>query len=157
VNYNKTELTRIASLPASVYNAAFGQTDLLSTNAKDALTTATPRVKTIANALWTKGPLSVNLRGTVYGSTSQHYQGDRIYATAIGTTFIADLNVGYKLTPKIRFDLGANNLFDKQAPTMPLRDSGTRPVSGNVYYSPLSYTPWGINGGYYYARATINF
>jgi len=157
VNYNKTDITKISSLPAAVYNAGFGQTDLLSTNAKDALQTATPRVKSIANALWTKGALSVNLRGTVYGATSQHIQGDRIYATSIGTTAIFDLNVGYKLTPKIRFDVGSNNLFNKQAPTMPLRDSGTRPISGNVFNAPLSYTPWGINGGYYYARATINF
>jgi iron complex outermembrane receptor protein len=78
----------------------------------------------------------------------------------IGTTFITDLNVGYKVTPKIRFDVGANNLFDKQAPTMPTINKGTtgeRPLSGNVYYSPVSFTPWGINGGYYYARATFNF
>ena len=65
--------------------------------------------------------------------------------------------MGYKITPLIRFDVGANNLFDKQAPTMPLRDSGKRPIAGNVFNNPLSYTPWGINGGYYYARATINF
>jgi len=157
VNYNKTDITRIAALPAAVYNAGFNQTDLLSTNAKDALTTATPRVKSIANVLWTKSQLSVNLRGTVYGSTSQHINGDRVYATSIPTTVIFDLNVGYKLTPKIRLDAGANNLFDHQAPTMGLRDSGTRPISGNVYNAPLSYTPWGINGGYYYARATLNF
>lgn len=156
-NYNKTEITRISSLPPAVFNAAFGQTDLLSVTAKDALATATPRVKTIANALWTKDKFSVNLRGTVYGPTSQRQIGDRVYDTSIGTTMIVDLNLGYKLTPKIRLDVGANNLFDKQAPTIGFRDDGTRPINGNVYNAPLSYTPWGINGGYYYARATINF
>lgn len=157
LNYNKTDITRIASLPPAVFNAAFGQTDLLSVNAKDGLSTATPRVKSIANALWTMGKLSVNLRGTLYGSTRQRFLGDRIYQTAIGTTVIADLNVGYKLTPMLRFDVGANNLFDKQAPGMPLRDSGTRPVVNNVFNNPLSYTPWGINGGYYYAKVTYSF
>ncbi|MBC2668864.1 TonB-dependent receptor plug domain-containing protein [Novosphingobium piscinae] len=157
LNYNKTDITRVSSLPAAVFNAAFGQTDLLSVNAKDALSTATPRVKSIANALWSLGSFSLNLRGTVYGSTRQRQLGDQVYQTAIGTTFIADLNVGYKLTPLIRFDVGANNLFDKQAPTLPLRADGTRPITGNVFNAPLSYTPWGINGGYYYARATINF
>ena len=156
-NYNKTEITNLAALPAAVTNVGFGQTDLLSVNAQDGLSTATPKVKSIANALWTVGKLSLNMRGTVYGSTRQRIQGDRIYQTAIGTTVIADLNVGYKITPLIRFDVGANNLFDKQAPTMPLRDSGKRPIAGNVFNNPLSYTPWGINGGYYYARATINF
>lgn len=171
VNYNKTDVTRISSLPASVYNAGAGQTDLLTPNAVDALTTATPRVKLIAGALWNIGKFSINLRETMYGTTSQHIStggsglctattGESCQLIKIGTTFITDLNVGYKVTPKIRFDVGANNLFDKQAPTMPTINKGTtgeRPLSGNVYYSPVSFTPWGINGGYYYARATFNF
>ncbi|WCT76964.1 TonB-dependent receptor plug domain-containing protein [Novosphingobium humi] len=159
-NYNKTEITRISPLPTAVYNAGFGQTDLLSASAKDALTTATPRVKLIGNALWNIGQFSVNLRETMYGSTSQHTVGagdGLLYLQHIGTTFITDLNVGYKLTPKIRFDAGANNLFDKQAPTTRLQNDGSRPISGNVYNSPISFTPWGINGGYYYARVTVNF
>ena len=128
-------------------------------------------MKLIANALWSMGKLSVNLRETMYGTTSQHISSDgsgnclgadtaSCKYMKIGTTFITDLNVGYKLTPKIRFDAGANNLFNKGAPTVPTINKGTtgeRPLSGNVYYNPLSFTPWGINGGYYYARATINF
>jgi iron complex outermembrane receptor protein len=65
-NYNQTDITKINSLPASVYNAGYGQTDLLTQNSKDALTT-TPRVKVIANALWNIGKFSVNLRETIYG------------------------------------------------------------------------------------------
>jgi hypothetical protein len=65
---------------------------------------------------------------------------DRPTGPAIPTTFITDLNVGYKLTSKIRFDVGANNLFDKQAPTMPLRPDGSRPYVNNVYNAPLSNT-----------------
>jgi iron complex outermembrane receptor protein len=38
----------------------------------DALTTATPRVKLIAGALWNIGKFSINLRETMYGTTSQH-------------------------------------------------------------------------------------
>jgi iron complex outermembrane receptor protein len=162
VNYNQTKITRVAALPAAVYNAAFDQTSLLSLNATDGLTKASPRVKTILNALWTHGKWSVNLREAIYGSASQHvsYDGSGIGAGAtlvkIGTTGITDLNVGYKLTPKLRLDAGANNLFDKQAPTTPL--VGGRPASGgNVYFGPVGFTPWGINGGYYYARATFTF
>lgn len=161
-NYNKTDITRISGLPAAVYNATSSptQTTLLTQSAQDALTTATPRVKLIGNALWNIGKFSVNLRETMYGSTSQHVVGagdGLLYLEHIGTSFITDLNVGYKLTPKIRFDAGANNLFDKQAPTTPMQSDGTRPISGNVYNSPISFTPWGINGGYYYARVTVNF
>ena len=162
-NYNKTELTNIVGLPAAVYNANFGQTSLLDQNAIDGLTTATPRVKVIAGALYTHGRVSINLRETLYGATSQHDSpsgsgtGPNSALFSIGTTAITDLNVAYKLTPAVRFDFGANNLFNKQAPTLPLAPGTTRPLSGNVYNAPSSITPWGINGGYYYVKATFTF
>ncbi len=163
INYNENAITRIAALPAAVVNVAKGQTQLLTLTAIDALTTATPKVKLIANALFTHGPFSLNLRETVYGAASQHQSNDgsgtgtatSAALISIGTTFITDLNVGYSLTKALRFDIGANNLFDKQAPTSPTLNG--RPLTGNVYNSPIAFTPWGINGGYYYARATIKF
>jgi iron complex outermembrane receptor protein len=112
-NYNQTDITKINGLPASVYNADYGQTDLLTQNSKDALTTATPRVKVIANALWNIGKFSVNLRETIYGSTGQHISTSGSGNCATGntatcmllktpTTFITDLNVGYKPTRSLR-------------------------------------------------------
>jgi iron complex outermembrane recepter protein len=162
-NYNKTDITKIIGLPSAVYNADAGQVSLLDQNAKDGLTTATPRVKTILNALWTHGRLSVNLRETIYGSTSQHLspdgsgQGANSMLYKIGTTGITDIDVGYKLTSRIRIDVGANNVFDKQAPTLPLAPGTSRPLNGNVYNAPASFTPWGINGGYYYGKVSYVF
>lgn len=163
-NYNQTKLLKVYALPSQVVNTAFNQTSLLDPNSIDGLTTATPRVKVIANALFTMGAFSFNLRETIYGSAHQRtsYSGSG-YSTAdgytvlrTGTTGITDLNIGYKFTPKIRFDVGANNLFDKKAPTVP--NVGGRPANGNNNYdTPISFTPWGINGGYYYARATVTF
>jgi iron complex outermembrane receptor protein len=101
-NYNRTQVTRVAALPAAVYNAAFGQTTLLTRNAIDALTTATPRVKVIAGALISHGPLSLNLRETLYGITRQHVSLDGTGSgnTVIGTptTLITDVNLGWKVT-----------------------------------------------------------
>jgi iron complex outermembrane receptor protein len=113
--------------------------------------------------LYTHGPLSINLRETLYGATSQHDspsgsgEGPNSALFAIGATAITDIDIGYKVTPAIRFDIGANNAFNKQAPTLPLAPGLTRPLSGNVYNAPSSITPWGINGGYYYAKATFTF
>lgn len=161
-NYNITKLLTVYPLPAQVTNVAYGQTALLDLNSRDGLTRATPRVKAIGNALWTMGDFSINLRETVYGQTAQwnSYSGSGTGAGAteykIGTSFITDLNVGYKLTSGLRFDVGANNLFDKKAPTVPT--VGGRPSNGgNVFSSAITFTPWGINGGYYYARATVTF
>ena len=163
-NYNTAKLLSVYPLPAQVTNAAYGQTALLDRNSRDGLVNATPRVKTILNALYSVGKFSLNARATLYGSASQwtSYSGSGNPGSAgetllkIGTTVIADLNVGYKLTDGIRLDLGANNLLDKKAPTVPT--VGGRPASGgNVFSAPLGFTPWGINGGYYYARATLTF
>ncbi len=161
-NYNTTKLLKVYPLPAQVTNVAYGQTALLDLNSRDGLTRATPKVKVIANALWTMGRLSVNLRENIYGSTAQwtSYSGSGTGGGAtelkIGTTAITDLNVGYKLDNGLRFDVGANNLFNKKAPLVP--NVGGRPANGsNVYDAPMTITPWGINGGYYYARATFTF
>lgn len=162
VNYNTTKLLAVYPLPAQVTNVAYGQTALLDLNSRDGLTRATPRVKAIFNALWTLGGFSINLRENIYGSTAQwtSYSGSGTGGGAtelkIGTTAITDLNVGYKLDNGLRFDLGANNLFNKKAPVVPT--VGGRPANGgNVYDAPITFTPWGINGGYYYARATFTF
>ena len=163
VNYNKTDITRVSALPSAVYNSSAGQTSLLTQYAIDGLTTATPKMKIIANALWTHHQWSVNLRETMYGPTSQHLSNDgsgtgtalTMVDEKIGTSFITDLDVGFKLTKMIRFDAGANNLFDKQAPTVPTVNG--RPVTNNVYNAPVGFTPWGIDGGFYYFRATLNF
>ena len=163
-NYNTSKLLAVYALPSQVTNVAYGQTSLLDLNSRDGLTTATPKVKAIFNALWTMGKLSVNLRETVYGSTQQNtsYSGSGTPGSAgatllkIGTTAITDLNVGYKLLGGVRFDIGANNLLNKKAPVIPT--VGGRPADGsNVFSHPVSFTPWGINGGYYYARATFTF
>lgn len=163
-NYNRTKVTRIASLPAAVYNAAFGQTTLLTRNALDALTTATPRVKVIAGALVSHGPLSLNLRETLYGVTRQHVSLDGTGSgnTVVGTptTLITDINLGWKATSAFRIDVGANNLLNHKATTAPSVVNGgvAQPVDGsNVLDRPLSLAPWGINGGYYYARVTLSF
>jgi iron complex outermembrane receptor protein len=163
-NYNTAKLLSVYPLPAQVTNVAYGQTALLDRNSRDGLVNATPRVKTILNALYALGNFSANLRGTVYGAASQwtSYSGSGNPGAAgetllkIGTTVIADLNLGYKLTSGLRFDIGANNLLNKKAPTVPT--VGGRPASGgNVFSAPIGFTPWGINGGYYYARATFTF
>jgi iron complex outermembrane receptor protein len=156
-NYNTTKATYTAILPASVQNSAFNQIQLLTVNSISALTTATPKVKTILGALYTVGPFSFNLRETIYGSTSEYLSrtGATYTGLFIGTAAITDLNVSYKITPAIRFDVGANNLFDKKAPTIPT--VGGQPLTGNIYNAPVSFTPWGINGGYYYAKATFTF
>ena len=102
-------------------------------------------------AVWTWHKWSANVRETIYGSASQ-YSTNNAVLQKIGTSSITDLEVSYKLTPAIRLDVGADNIFDKDPPTQ----AGTA-GGGRVYNSPYSFTPYNPNGGYYYGRVTFSF
>jgi iron complex outermembrane receptor protein len=170
VNYNETKLHAQSPLPPQVFNAAIGQTKLLGPNAVDTLTTAPPKVKVVLGAYWTRGKWSANLRETIYGETSERYSLDGTgnftpgvdgAKANIPVTGITDFEVAYEIRDNLKLAIGANNLFDKKAPVIPEVPNGAggvRPADGNnVYGEPLQFTPWGINGGYYYGRLTYNF
>jgi iron complex outermembrane receptor protein len=150
-NYNKTDATLVKNLPTLDQNAAFGQINFLDKNALSALTTATPREKAILGAIWTWHKWSVNLRETIYGPASQ-WSGNNAVYQKIGTSAITDLEVSYKLTPAIRLDAGADNIFDKKPPVQAGIAGG-----GRVYNAPYGFTPYNPNGGYYYGRVTFTF
>ncbi|WP_309607258.1 TonB-dependent receptor [Phenylobacterium sp.] len=167
LNYNETTVTSLKPLPAAVANAAFGQTSILSPTALSTLTTASPKEKAVLGSYWTKGKWSVNLREVVYGSVSTILDfsgagtGPEARKFTVGATGITDIDVGYNLTESLKIDIGANNLFDQRppgVPNVPDGSGGVRPLSGNnVYGEPAQFSPYGINGGYYYARVTFNF
>jgi len=106
----------------------------------------------------------VNLRETTYGETSEWVSPNATGAGTdaadlkIGVTPIFDVDLGYKLTSAIKLDLGANNLFDVSPPTVPLVPGGGGAADGNaVYKEPDQFSPFGIDGGYYYGRVTYTF
>ena len=166
-NYNSTAIEKINPLPAAVENVAAGQTSILTAAAESALLTGAPREKAVLNAYWTLRKFSVNLRETVYGPSDELVSfdgtgtGSGAYDLTIGATAITDLDIGYKVTPQLRLSVGANNLFDQRpgnVPTVPDGSGGFRPTDGgNVYGEPATFSPYGINGGYYYGRATYTF
>jgi iron complex outermembrane receptor protein len=165
-NYNNTKVTRVSSLPAAVSTATTGPIaslgqfgPILNAVALSALVDSTPQEKAILQALWTKGRLSVNLRGDIYGPESLvvNSAAGGFFTEKIATTGIVDIDVGYKITDSIKLDVGANNLFNTIPPLTPLV-GGTTPVDGAlVYHVPYTFAPWGSNGGYYYGRLTVSF
>ncbi len=164
-NYNQTDVTRLAPLPLPVTNMAFGQTALLTANAIAGLTTAAPRVKVVLAAYWTLGRWAVNLRDTIYGVTSEPVSPDgtgsqpgKTVLVGSPATSITDLDISYKLTRDLRLAAGANNLLGQRPPTIPyLAASGQMADGNNVFGEPIQFSPYGINGGYYYVKATLNF
>jgi iron complex outermembrane receptor protein len=133
---------------------------LLTGSALSALTTMIPEEKTILQALWTKDKWSVNLRETIYGRSSSIAfapgANGAEFIESIPITGITDLDVGFKLTSFLKIDLGANNLFNTLPPKAPV--IGGQPADGGLVFNlPYTFSPWGINGGYYYGRVTLTF
>jgi iron complex outermembrane receptor protein len=162
-SYNKTTLTKLAPLPAIVTNVAAGQTSLVSPTSLSYLTTATPREKLILGANWTLGRFSVNAHETIYGPSNVIFApngagiGPNATNVRINTTGITDLSVAYQLFPNVKLEAGANNLFDIRPPVIPFIPGVGLADGNNVYNEPAQFSPFGIDGGYYFTRATYTF
>ncbi|TXC70053.1 TonB-dependent receptor [Sphingomonas ginsenosidivorax] len=156
-NYNETKITRLGTAPATL-----GGIPLFDVGAQSNIETASPKVKLIGSAFYTIGKLSATLRGTMYGRSSnlQSPDGGTFYKQRVGTAYIQDVELNYKLTKDLEFSIGANNLFDKRPPIVALVPGTTNNTlvnGGNVLDAPLTFSPYGINGGYYYGRINISF
>ena len=77
------------------------------------------------------------------------------------TALITDLEIGYQVLDNVKVTAGANNLFNTYPdkikatvnnPIFALTDSIS---NGSVY--PRSGGPFGINGGFWYVRASFKY
>ena len=163
-NYNQTKITRLSAAPPLVNTQAVTVSQaVFDAGAQSFVETASPRVKIVGSAFITLDRVSATLRGTVFGTSSAKYSpdGGTFYTQRIGTAFIGDVELNYKATSNIEFSAGANNVFNKRPPNYQILPGAAAPYTivngGNVYDAPLSFSPYGINGGYYYARVNLRF
>jgi iron complex outermembrane receptor protein len=154
-NYNETEVTKVNPTPAPL-----APQSLFSPTAISDLETTSPKYRTVLGALWTYDRFSVNLRETLYGPSSrlQSQDGGTYYKVSIGATPITDLEIAYQASA-LRFSVGANNLFnrypDKVNPALMAVYRAAGSTSAVAQYP--SFSPFGINGGYYYGRLVYSF
>jgi iron complex outermembrane receptor protein len=155
-NYNKVEVTKINQAPTQL----LPQT-LLDQTAISDLETASPKVRVNLGALWKIGNWTVNLREAIYGKSSEYgsEDGSVYHKTEISARAITDLEVGYKISPAWSLAVGANNLFNQYPNGVnPALLADQRAAGDNAAVTILpSFSPFGINGGYYYARANYKF
>jgi len=156
-NYNETKITRLGVGPATL-----GGIPLFDVGTQSNLTDASPKLKVIGSAFFDLGKFSATLRGTIFGTSSNltSPDGGTYYRQEIPTAFIADVELNYQLTEEVQVSIGANNLFNKKPPTVALVPGTTNFTlvnGGNVLDAPLTFSPYGINGGYYYGRVNFKF
>lgn len=147
-SYNKTKLLRVADNPTNLSN-----TILFGRQARADLVSATPRDKFVASGDWSIGPIRSLLRVTRFGKYTE--TGTSQTSTADDRTYspkwVTDLDISAQVTKTINLAVGANNLFD----VYPDRIGVIQAATGLGQYG--SFAPFGLSGGFYYARLGVKF
>lgn len=157
INLNRTRLTH--------QNLASDGSSLLTEQSIAYITTAYPRSKMIWGGRFTSSDhkWTVGVHEIRWGQTTSqltNYAGatnssvPNAYAfTAFRNTpkFVTNLDITYRVTPRLAFTLGANNLFDARPSRVP---DANRYLGVPQYY--MSTSQLGMNGGFYYLKADIS-
>jgi iron complex outermembrane receptor protein len=168
-NYNtqkilarKNDLGPLATIPGLIL---FGRVEGIR------FTEGQPRDKVVLSLDGDVGIFGLTARSTRYGKvvspgSANPTAGDPLTAYGPDDIFlrakwITDLELRVKPMERLSFAIGADNLFDVYPDRSPF---GARPAAiGGVYpanqqYIPFSiFSPFGFNGRYLYARASIEF
>jgi iron complex outermembrane receptor protein len=140
---------------------------LYNPGAYSQITTASPRYVINLGALLTMNRLTVNLVEKIYGQSSDWETDDgdnptsnfEFFKDTINTTFLTNLDVGYQFTDHLNLSAGAVNLFNR----FPNKLNGTILAHENAYTDVVAtettptFSPFGINGGFYYVKAAYKF
>jgi iron complex outermembrane receptor protein len=160
--YNDTSITKLPAGPAQLAGA-----QLYDATAISDLTTATPKYIVNLGALWTYGKYTVNLLEKIYGPSSEWGNDDgdnptnipQYFKSSIGLSPITNLDLAYQVQEHLKISIGAVNLFNKFPNHLNgellARYASHDDTSAVFDYS--SWSPYGIDGGFYYARATFTF
>jgi iron complex outermembrane receptor protein len=160
--YNKTTITKYAATPA-----ALAPNTLYDQEAYSELTTATPLYVVNLGALVTVDKLSVNLVEKIYGKSSDYQNDDgdnptgsfQYFKNTVGVTAITNLDVAYQFTDHLKLSIGALNLFNrfpnKLNGNILGRENAAADNAAVTQYPQFS--PFGINGGFYYVKAAYKF
>jgi iron complex outermembrane recepter protein len=160
--YTQTVLTNTPpELPALPGVALYDQTAISE------LTTANPRYVINLGVNWKVGNLTVDLLEKLYGPSWDYENDDgdnasntpQYFRDQINFTPITNLDVGYNFTKQLKIDIGALNLFNRYPPNLN-SNIISREFAADDYTMVEHYpgfSPFGIDGGFYYAKATFSF
>lgn len=168
-NYNANKVLSINALPSALYASTINPdlTALIDTGSVVELEHSTPRFRGTLNAFWSWGDFTANIRESYYSEVYAFEtaragpNAGNLIKVPVKSSFLTDLELGYQIAKPIKISIGANNLFNKY-PTERSKSlirnaelaNRERGYSTSKY--PL-FSPFGINGGYYYARVNVTF
>jgi iron complex outermembrane receptor protein len=160
--YNDTAITKYGTTPAPLV-----PNSLYDATAYSELTTATPKEVVNLGALINIEKLSVNIVEKIYGPSADYENDDghgptgnaEYFKDQIGTTAITNLDIAYGFTDHLKVSVGATNLFNRYPnkinSTILNREIAAKDNAAVDQY-PI-FSPFGINGGFYYAKVAYKF
>jgi iron complex outermembrane recepter protein len=145
-SYARTKIDHVAQNPSELSNLNVvrfgrqGQIDIQS---------AVPRHKVILGANWAVGRLRSDVRVT---RSARYTEASTTagFDVRFSPKWITDVDVGYDLTDHLNLAVGAYNLFDVYPDK-----KGALALDGSGQYG--SFAPFGLSGGFYYARLSANY
>jgi iron complex outermembrane recepter protein len=151
-NQNATTVRSLAGVPAILANSGIAYNRATTS----ALTDNYPKNISSLTALWKIGRFDLTLKETHYSRVRNASSVAAARDEVVDPAFITNLNVGYALTPRARLSVGADNLFDKRPTELnaEAKKYFAIPVTSPSY---SWYSPYGIDGGYYYARVDVSW
>lgn len=143
--YNDTEIESI-HLP----NILNGLEDELFDNIEQTrMTKANPNHTGNIGLTHELGDFTSNVRLSYFGEYTVGYSKENV---TYADKWVMDMSVNYAATDDLSFTAGVQNLFD----TYPQKRPDDNNFNG-IFVYPLTNTPFGFNGGYYYLEAKYTY
>jgi len=159
-SYNRLNVRRIKENPAELSFLGSGYV-VFGRQAQLTLTESSPRDKLVLGSNWSQGPFGVNLRLTRFGKYLEPGTTAAL-DRRFGPKWITDADLSWRFTKTLTAALGASNLFGLRPDRQPVAATQTGlgsalPTLADASNNYGNYSPFGLNGGFYYARLSADF
>jgi len=135
------------------YRADYGPygVQVLGRDKQGNLTTAFPKNKTALSHTWFVNDFEVSVKETRYSPVTGKSYFNPNRDEKVKSAFITDLDVAYNVSDQLKVSVGGLNIFNE-------RPEQLSEQAKLFYFMPVDnpayswYSPYGVDGGYYYAR-----
>jgi iron complex outermembrane recepter protein len=145
-NHTRTRVTRVSATPPAL--AAF-QSTLFNRVERGKLERGQPRTTVALTAQYGVGPLEFNLHQQRFGEAALLDTSDPAGDQTVRARWITDIDVAYRLHPRLRAALSAQNLFDVYPDEWRDWKDGVNATGmsiNGIYRYPGAVSPFGMNG-----------
>lgn len=152
VNLTDNEMRSHAKAPQVIQNMGLSY---FNSYVQEVMLRSAPKNRENLSMDWRFGKFSLFVQEMRYGSVVniESPTTDASQWQLQKPAFLTDLEVGYRVIPRLYLAVGADNLFNKY-PTRQAASALSSSTGANIYNRN---SPYGFNGGMYYVRANLDF